>query len=194
MDLQKTAREIGLFETAINLAKVNTSPAVIQQAGTTMPIPDESITADTQRIAAWLLDLNKEKYMFLSPEIALIDEMARQTKRTREIIITLPCDLEADAKERIRNNLPRGLDIAILEEPYFPHSFFPGNGMMVICGYSAGGRAMVFSDTYRLIEHYSGFLGKKAFIPFMETNSAVRYDGWLEMNQQRINVTWRNEL
>ena len=37
MDIQKTAREIGLFETAINLAKVSNSADVIQKVGTSIP-------------------------------------------------------------------------------------------------------------------------------------------------------------
>lgn len=53
---------------------------------------------------------------------------------------------------------------------------------------------MVLPDTYRLAEHYSGFLGKKAFIPYVELESAVRSDGWLEMNQRLLSVVWRSGI
>lgn len=191
MDIQKTAREIGLFETAINLAKVSNSADVMQKVGASMPLPNEDIEIRVRQVAKWLYDFGKKKYMFLTPEIALIDEMSKLADNHMEIIIATPCDLEQEAKERLKNNLPHGITVTVLEEPYFPQSFFPKNGMLVICGYLGGNRALVLPDTYRMVEHYSGFLGKKVFVPYKELDSATRYDGWMEINQQRLNTKWR---
>lgn len=191
MDMRKTAKEIGLLETAVNLSKVRDSDDVIYKIGTSMPMPDNDIEAEISQAAKWLLDFGKEKYMFLTPEIAMIEEMGKQAKRNTEAIIAVPCDLEAEAKERLYNNLPQNICVTILEEPYFPQSFFPGNGMMVMCGYLGGGRAMILPETYRLVEHYSGFLGKKVFVPYKELDTAARYDGWLEVSQQRLSTIWR---
>ena len=192
MDMLQTAREIGLFETGINLSKVCNSADVIQKVGASMPLPDEDIANRIPHIAAWLHSFGKSKYMFLTPELALIEEMSKRSNRD-EVIIAIPCDLDQEAKVRLRNNLPRSIEVTILEEPYFPQSFFPGNGMLVVCGYTAGGRAMVLPDTYRMVEHYSGFLGKKVFIPYKELETAARYDGWLEVSQQRLSAKWRYE-
>ncbi len=191
MDIQKTAREIGLFETGINLSKVCNSTDVIQKVGASMPLPDEDIANQVPKIAAWLHGFGKSKYMFLTPEIALIDEISKCSNQD-EVIIAIPCDLDGEAKERLRNNLPRNIEVTILEEPYFPQSFFPGNGLLVVCGYTADGRAMVLPDTYRMVEHYSGFLGKKVFIPYKELETAARYDGWLEVSQQKLSAKWRD--
>ena len=193
MDIKKTAREIGLFETAANLAKVSGSAGVIQRVGGSMPLPGEEIAGRVGQAARWLLDFDKSKYMFLTPEIALIEEMGKLSGRNTEVIIAVPCDLEQEAKERLNNNLPRGITVSILEEPYFPQSFFPGNGMMVISGYSGGNRTMVMPDTYRMVEHYSGFLGKKVFVPYKELDAAMRYKGWMEISQQRLSAKWRSE-
>lgn len=193
MDIQRTAREIGLFETAVNLANVRNSADVIQKVGASMPLPDEDIGVRVEKIAEWLLSFGKSKYMFLTPEIALIEEMSKRTTNKIEVIIAVPCDLEQEAKERLNNNLPHGVEVTILEEPYFPQSFFPGNGMMVISGYLGCERAMVLSDTYRMVEHYSGFLGKKVFVPYQELDAAMRYKDWLEINQQRLSTKWRSE-
>lgn len=193
MDIQKTAREIGLFETAVNLAKVSNSADVIQKVGASMPLPDEEIVGRVGQVAKWLLNFDKSKYMFLTPEIALIEEMGKLASRNTEVIIAVPCDLEQEAKDRLNNNLPQGITVSVLEEPYFPQSFFPGNGMMVISGYLGGDRAMVLPDTYRMVEHYSGFLGKKVFVPYRELDAAMRYDGWMEINQQRLSAKWRSE-
>ena len=192
MDMQKTAREIGLFETAVNLAKVRNSADVIHKVGASMPLPDEGIGVRVGQVAEWLLSFGKSKYMFLTPEIALIEEIGKRTDRGPEVIIAVPCDLEQEAKERLNNNLPHGVVVTVLEEPYFPQAFFPGNGMMVISGYLGGGRAMVLPDTYRMVEHYSGFLGKKVFIPYRELDASTRYDGWMEISQQRLSAKWRS--
>lgn len=194
MDIQKTAREIGLFETAVNLANVSNSADVIQKVGASMPLPDEDIGVRVKKIAEWLLSFGKSKYMFLMPEIVLIEEMSKLTNSKIEAIIAVPCDLEQEAKERLNNNLPHGVGVSILEEPFFPQSFFPGNGMVVISGYLGGDRAMVLSDTYRLVEHYNGFLGKKVFVPYKELDAAMRYKEWMEISQQRLSAKWRSEL
>lgn len=182
MDMQKIAGEIGLFEVGINLSKVCGSCDVLHTVGASMPLPDENIADQVPKIAAWLHGFGKKNYLFLTPEIALIEEMAKCADPAEEIIIAVPHSLEPEAKERLRNNLPGGIRITILEEPYFPQAFYPRNSMIVVCGYSAGGRTMVLSDTYRMVEHYKGFLGKKVFVPFKEFDTAVRYDGWIEVS------------
>lgn len=191
MDVRKTAREIGLFETGINLARVLGSPDVLAKVDLSMPLPDEDIADSVPQIAAWLRGFGKRKYLFLTPEIALIEEMAKLGQPQEEVTLVLPWDLEPDAKERLRNNLPRGIWVTVLEEPNFPQSFFPGNGMMVVCGYSACGRPMVLTDTYRMLEHYSGFLGRKVFLPYRELDTAARYEGWMEVCQNRLSTEWR---
>ena len=192
MNLHKVAREIGFFETGINLSKVCESNELLEKVGTSMPLPDADIANSISQIVDWLQNFGKSKYMFLSPEIALIEEIAKSDRKA-EIIIAVPSDLESEAKERVKNNLPNGIDVVILEEPYFPQSFFPGNGLMVVSGYSAAGRSMVLPDTYRMVDHYSGFLGKKVFIPYKEIDAAIRYDGWLEVSQQRLSTRWRKD-
>ena len=191
MDMQKTVREIGLFETAANLEKVCDSADVIQKVGASMPLPGGDIGARVKQAAEWLLGFGKSKYMFLTPEIALIEEMGKLVHGEAEMIITIPCDLDKKAKDRIHDNLPRGTAVTVLEEPYFPAAFYPGNGMIVICGYLGGGRTMVLQDTYRLVEHYSGFRGKKVFVPYQELTTAVRYESWMETNGERLSEKWR---
>lgn len=191
MDMQKTAREIGLFETGINLSKVCTSIDVIQKVGASMPLPDEDISEQIPRIAAWLHSLGKRKYMFLTPEIALIEELVKLSGEA-EVIIAIPSNLDEDVKERIGNNLLHGAKVTLWHEPFFL-PLFPKTGLIVVCGYAAGGRPMVLDDTYRMVEHYSSFLGKKVFIPYKEILSADRYDGWREVSKQKLNTEWRRD-
>lgn len=191
MDMKKTVREIGLFETAISLAKFTHSNDVLQKVGASMPLPDTNILSRIEKISEWLLSFGKRKYMFLTPEIALIEEMFNRSDRDIEFIFALPSDLELEAKERIFNNLPNGVKTHVIVEPDFPRKLFPGNGILVVSGYLAGDRAMVLPDTYRMVEHYnSNFLGKKVFVPYTEQDNVVYYDGWIEMNHQRVSEKW----
>lgn len=192
MDIKKTAEEIGLFELAVNLSRVKDSMDVVQKVGASMPLPDEDIEDRIRKIAKWLVSLNKDIYMFLMPEIKVIEEMSKITNRHIEIIITVPCDLEGEEKKRLKNNLPREIHVSVLEEPYFPQSFYPGNGVIVISGYLAGDRAMVLPDIYRMVEHYQDFHGKKVFVPYTELATAARYGGWIELNRQRLSTKWRD--
>lgn len=192
MDIQKTAREIGLFETAKNLAMVKDSAEIIQKVGASMPLPDGDIEDKIKQVAEWLLSFGKSKYMFLSPEIALIEEMAKNSDPLTEYIIIVPCDLDRESKERLENNLPHEAIVTMLEEPYFHRNLYPKNGLLVVSGYSAGERAMVLQDTFRMFEHYSCFFfGKKVFVPYHELDIADRYDGWMEIDQQKIIAKWR---
>ncbi len=195
MDLQRTAKEIGLFETAANMAKVMSSADVVQKVGAAMPLPDDDVSARAKLAAEWLYGKGKTKYFFLSPEIAVIHELELIADKGTEVIVAVPFDIDNDAKERMINNVPQGIKVTMLEEPNFPppRSFFPSNGIIVIFGYLGGDRAMVLPETYRMVEHYSGFRGKKVFIPYKELNAAERYDSWRELNEQRITEKWRKQ-
>ena len=46
--------------------------------------------------------------------------------------------MDPDVKERVKANIPKSMNVYLLEEPYFPDAFYPGNGIIVICGYLAG--------------------------------------------------------
>ena len=193
MDVKRTVREIGLFEMGINLEKVKNSEEICNKVGDSIPLPAENMIGRVKDAAKWILSFDKHKYLFFQPEIALFEEMKKIAPHNMEIIILLPCDLNIEEKERIKSNLPSGVAITNVEEPFFPESFYPGNGIMVISGYLGGNRLMVLADTYRMVEHYSGFLGKKVFVPYVELDTASRYDGWIEMNPQRISADWRRE-
>lgn len=194
MDVKKASEAIGFFELAGHLAKVRDSKEAVRKAGADMPLPEGDVQKRIQRAASWLLGFDKDKYMFLVPEIALMEEMGKQSSKEIETILTIPCGMEMEEKERIRSNLPRGTEVHILEEPYFPEAFYPGNGMIVISGYLGGGRAMVLSETYRMAEHYGSFLGRTVFLPYTELDTALRYNGWMELNSQRMIQKWRSEV
>ena len=188
MDMMKTVREIGVFEAATNLSKVSGSKDVADKAGALMPLPEGGIESRIHEAAGWVLGFGKDKYMFLCPEIALIEEMGKISGGRGEYIISVPCGLDPESKERLANNLPQNVRVSVLDEPFFPGEFFPGNAMIVISGYLGGDRAMVLPDTYRLADHYNEFKGKIVFVPYTELDAALRYDSWMELSKQKIST------
>lgn len=192
MDMRKTVREIGFLEAGTNLEEVLDSKDIQEKVGAVMPLPGKNLINTISNIADWLTAFGKDKYMILTPEIALIDKLA-ELDIGKEAIFLIPCDMDPEVKERLKANIPKSMKVSLLEEPYFPEEFYPGNGLLIACGYYAGGRIMVLPETYRLIDHYSGFMGKKVFIPYVELEDAVRYDGWMEIGRDRFTTIWRDE-
>ena len=187
MDSRTSAREFGFFETCLNLEKVMDSEEVKMQAGAYIPLPDKDVSARIQAVAEQLRGLDKTRYMFLTPELALMDELAKRSQNA-EMIVTIPHDMDPDMRDRLQNNLPKEVDTTLLEEPFTLTNFYPSNSVIVICGYLGGGRPMVMHDTYRMAAQYSRFYGKIVFVPFAVLDSALRYDGWRELNSSFYNT------
>lgn len=187
MDSRTSAREFGFFETCLNLERVMDSREVREQAGAYMPLPDNDVAARVQAVAEWLHGLDKTRYMFLTPELALMDELAKLSQNA-EMIVTIPHDMDPDVRDRLQNNLPKRVKTTLLEEPFTLTNFYPSNSVIVICGYLGGGRPMVMYDTYRMAAQYSRFYGKIVFVPFAVLDSALRYDGWRELNGSFYNT------
>lgn len=193
MDIKKTAREIGFFETALNAELVGITDALRENVEDSFPLPSGGTKASCDAIAQWLVDFGKQKYLFLTPEIALIEAMAKCSSRDIEAIFTIPCDMDPESEERLINNLPHTMKVHTMKEPYFPNDFFPKNSMIVTCGHTAGDHLMVLPETYRMIEHYGGFMGRQVFVPYVELDSAARYDGWIETASDHFGVKWRTK-
>ena len=178
MDIRKTALEIGLFETAKNLEKAG----ITDYDGNSIPLPAPDVCGGISKAAEWLCSFGKNKYMFLTPEIALIEEIADITENA-EAIIAVPCGIDTEIAERLSNNLPVKMCVSIINEPYFPENFTPQDGIIVVCGYRSGGRNVVMNETYRLAEHYSGFYGKKVFVPYVSLENFCCPYGWKQSAQ-----------
>lgn len=193
MDAIKTNREIGFFAACTNLVKVLKSEDVRNKVGAVMPLPGSGFLQSMENVADWLAGFGKSKYLFFTPEIALIEKLPSIREKT-ESIIMIPCDMDEEIKMRLKDNLPSNMIVSLLEEPYFPRGFVPANGIIVVSGYLAGDRIMVLPETYRMIEHYSGFMGKMVFAPYTVLKESTRYCDWIEVASDKFSEIWRDEL
>ena len=190
MDILKDVRRIGLFETSKNLVKVLSCEEVYNKVGEDMPLPYDSIEQDIKEIAKWINSFNKKNIMFLTPEIALIDELLKQNSET-DFIIALPNFMDEETKENIINNNPDSKRVLFLQDSLSPSNFQPYNSLLVTCGFIAGDHFMVLPETFGLNEKHNSFLGKKLFVPYTEFSEPIRYSNWIEINNDKFNQVWR---
>lgn len=199
-DLRKTAREIGVMQQAVNLWEQRDSNEVLNASFDYLPMPSGDMDSRVERIATWLLGFRKNYYLFLTPEIAVVEEMLKQAPDNAKpkMFFVLPPKMDPDTEARIRNNLPKSRKyhpVDVLTEHSSLDYFFPRNTMMVVCGYLGRDHMMILDDdVYRLtVQHCSSFNGRKAFIPYVELEEAIHYEGWMELSREKINTLWRYE-
>lgn len=196
MDAIKTVREIGTFMANENIVAVIDSEDVRSKVGAVMPLPGNDFEEYMDRAADYVASFGKSKYMFFSSEMGLIERLPSCKDRT-ESIIMVPGDMDPEIKERIKDNLPKNMNVALLDETKYPESvgieFRPRNGIIIVSGYLAGDRIMVLPETYRLINSYcNGFMGKVVFVPYTSIQESTRYTDWLEVGADKFNEIWRD--
>ena len=121
MDAIKTVREIGTFMANENIAAVLASEDVRAKVGAVMPLPGINFNESINKVADWLSSFGKCKYLFFSPEIALIERLSGCENKT-ESIIMVPCDMDQEVKSRLNDNLPKNMKVELLEETKYPES------------------------------------------------------------------------
>lgn len=196
MDAIKTVREIGTFMANENIVAVIDSEDVRGKVGAVMPLPGNDFKEYMEHAVDYIAGFGKSKYMFFSPEMGLIERLPSCKGRT-EAIIMIPSDIDPEIKGRIKDNLPKNMNVALLDETKYPDSvgieFRPKNGIIIVSGYLAGDRVMVLPETYRLINSYcNGFMGKVVFVPYTSIQESTRYTDWLEIGADKFNEIWRD--
>lgn len=193
MDSIKTARELGLFEAAHNISLVSDSVEVQDKVEQSMPMPGADFAPRIAQAVDYILSFGKHNLMFLSPEIALVEELAKRKIPGMHVVLTLPGDMDPDSRIRLYNNIPEGISVQFLEENYFP-GFRPSSGMVVSFGYMAGEHLMVLPEGYRCIEKYHPkFYGHKVFVPYVVREDAAHFSEWLEVKQNSFSEVWKGE-
>ena len=182
MDIREIVKEVGYFETSLNLLPVMDSREAKERISGDMPMPFEDIEERIKGFAKKIAEKGKKKIFLLTPEIALIERLTEYPQNIESVLIALPSDMEDDMRERIERNLLKTIDVQLIREPFFPENFSPKNGIIAVSGFLTGGRLMVSKEVYRMAEHYGGFLGQTVFLPYAELESTERYEGWLEIS------------
>ncbi len=175
--------ETGLIETLSVVFKYIDDEDIIADTSLYLPIPEGSIEGMAQSIAEYLDSLGKEKLLFLTPEIAVIEAVAN-CKNIKEIIICLPTETTNDVRECIESNMPSAKQISFIKSTETPaHSDFKVENSAIVCfGFWEGERAIVLNNNYKMMQMYKDFYGDKILISCGNGACGARPIGWTPIN------------
>ena len=180
-NIENNIAETGVIETLCVLHKHKKDAEVITNASYFLPIPDDSIHDKLNNIVESLIKLKKERLLFLTPEIAIIERLGN-IKDVTEVIVCLPSDYDEETYERIFNNKPVGMKITFIKENEVPLDFTGNNAAIVGFGFCDNERAIVLNYNYRMMERYKSFYGYKILVSCGDNMSNARPVGWTPIN------------
>lgn len=181
IDIKSNINETGVVETLCVLHNHANSSDVTNDASLHLPIPYDDIHNKLNSIVNSLAGLKKEKLLFLTPEIAVIERL-NTVECIEEVIICLPSDYDEDTYERIFNNKPVNVKITFIKENEVPIDFNGKNAAIVAFGFCDDERALVLNYNYRMMERYKAFYGYKILVSCGNHMSNARPVGWTPVN------------
>lgn len=193
MNIIEDIRKVGMFEVAHNMIKAagDSSRSRLEDF---MPMPGTDFDLRIKAAVDYLLSFGKSKIFLLSPEIAILDELAKRNISGLRIFVAIPSDMPTEMRERLYHNVPKDLTIQFVENLYCPGGFIPENGIIVSFGYSANGYLIVRPDCYHMNKVYSSFPGARVFVPYVELDEYLQCEGWVRIQPDTFTEVWRSVL
>lgn len=173
--------ETGVIETVQILSKFETDPDLYSDCSMYCPIPDPAFQINVEKTVDSLLSINKEKLLFLTPEIPIIEGLAKRSNPPR-IIVSLPSGLDSETINSIRRNTPDTIDVRFIGENDSPSDFTDKNAAIIVFGFSDGDRTLILNYNYRMMEHYKLFYGLRILVSCAANMSSARPLGWAPVN------------
>ena len=183
MNIANIIDEIGIFETNMQIEKYIFDDNLLQELSKEIPI-SKTLETNTKikDVAKKLICLNKENLFFLSNEISLIEELTLYKFFVKNIIVGLSRNLSLEQINNIKNNVSTDIKVSFVEELLYPTIIQPRNSLIIAFGYIDGNNCLVTKNTYRMLEIYKSFLGKKIFVRCIRENIKDRIDGLISIN------------
>lgn len=185
MNIKETLDEIGIFETNLQIEKYLDDESLLESVLLEMPIPRKSetkliIDSAVNRI----LDLGKTNVFILSNEIALIEKLLLFKNIIKNIIVCLSRNLSNEQINNIKNNVPKNSNVVFVNELEYPSIIKPKNSILLVIGYRNGNNCILTKNTYRMLEIYKNFLGKKMFISCISENVKGKQSNFISVNSK----------
>ena len=118
MNIREIVKEVGYFETSLNLLPALGSADAAERIAADMPLPSADIGERIEAYAKGIAEKGKKKIFLLTPEIALIEKLAEYPENIESVLIVLPSDMDPEMCERIGKNLLKTVDIQLIREPF----------------------------------------------------------------------------
>lgn len=185
MRLSSAINEVGILEIYSKIEVYRNCEKVLIDASEHLPISSEIHVLDKIADAVdMLISINKEILFFLTPELILLEELARR-RWGGQAICCFSRDMDHEAKERIINNTPDGINIQFLIEGSFPDNFKPTNGAIIAIGVGSANWSMILKSNYRMMALYKEFCGRKILISCF-SDMTFQPDSWIAFRTEDL--------
>lgn len=186
MNLIDTIDEIGIFETTTQINKYIDNGELMYDISKFVPVSsDASSLRSVNEVIIKILNLQKRNLMFLSNEIAILEEILKYKGYFDNIIVVLSNNLSREQKEIIIKNSPNRNIIKYINELEYPTLIKPKNSVIISFGYKNGNKCLLNKKSYRTLEIYKEFLGEKIFISCLDDNISERPKNWISINGEK---------
>lgn len=186
MNLIDTIDEIGIFETTIQLNKYIDYDELMYDISKFVPVSsDASSLRSVNEVVIKILNLQKRNIMFLSNEIAILEEILKYKEYFDNIIVVLSSNLSREQKEIIVKNSPDQNIIKYINELEYPTLIKLKNSVIISFGYKNGNKCLLNKKSYRTLEIYKEFLGEKIFVSCLDESISERPKNWISINGEK---------
>lgn len=183
MNLKNTLEEIGIFEINLQLEKYLNNENLLSEISCEIPVPSRCSTKSIiDNSLSKIVLLNKRNIFLLSNEIAFIEELVLFKNKFDNVIVGLSRNLSYEQVKNIKNNVPKGINVSFVNELEYPTILKPKDSIILVFGYMSGNNCLVLDNTYRMLEIYKSFLGKKIFINCIDRDINIRPNGFISIN------------
>ena len=185
MNIKDTLDEIGILETNLQIEKYIDDKSLLNNVYSEMPVPIKCETKDIiDNAMNKILELNKKNVFMLSNEIALIEKMLLYKDKIQNIIVCLSRNLSEEQINNIKSNIPKNSNVTFINELEYPSIIKPKDSIILVLGYVNGNNCIVTNNTYRMVELYKSFLGKKVFVRCISDNVKIKQKNFISINAQ----------
>lgn len=183
MNIKDTLDEIGILETNMQIEKYMDDKSLLNSILSEMPIPTRNETKEIiNNTLNKILGLNKKNIFLLSNEIALIEQFVLHKDKIENIIVCLSRNLSYEQKKNIKSNVPKNSNVMFVNELEYPNIIKPRDSIILVSGYLNGNNCIITNNTYRMIELYKSFLGKKIFVSCISENVKLKQKSFISIN------------
>ncbi|MDR1703919.1 MAG: hypothetical protein LBS19_04435 [Clostridiales bacterium] len=176
MNIAPVLSEIGVLSVCLAVSRY---PGAYYAVSSYLPaiMPDE-VLARIKAFTDNIVKENKSVIFFISPEIALLESLARANWEG-EAVIAVPMDLDEESRARVYANIPDGIRTRFVHEGSYPASFRPDNGVIICPGIVPnGGRHYIIPACCRMMSLYRVFQGERILLSCFLAPCPVPQNGW----------------
>ena len=112
----------------------------------------------------------------------MIEKLLFHKEKIENILVCLSRNLSEEQVSNIKSNIPKNNNVTFINELEYPSIIKPKDSIILVVGYKNVNNCIVTDNTYRMLEIYKSFLGKKVFISCISENVKVKQKNFISIN------------